>query len=105
MFPSIQRTQGTRRQAQSGDPTASVSYVAAWRAAFRSADRACCCPARPAVIAAMPPAPGRPHVTELLLCHHHHRVHRLALMAAGAAIVSPDGITTILEAPDPVPAR
>ncbi|HCU94438.1 MAG TPA: hypothetical protein DHU96_17645 [Actinobacteria bacterium] len=59
--------------------------------AARKADRACCCSARPAVVASMPPAPGRPHQTDLLLCGHHYRVSREALIAAGAAVVDMAG--------------
>jgi hypothetical protein len=61
-----------------------------WRA-LRTADRSCCCPARPAVIAVMPPAPGRDHPTELLLCGHHYRVSKSALAAAGADILDLTG--------------
>lgn len=46
----------------------------------------CCCPARPAVIAIMPPAVTRPHETDLLLCDHHFRKSRQALLAARATI-------------------
>ena len=59
--------------------------------AIRHTGRACCCPARPAVVAMMPPAAGRPHPTELLLCGHHYRAGRHALAAAGAVIMSVDG--------------
>jgi hypothetical protein len=34
----------------------------------------------------MPPATGRPHETELLLCGHHYRVSRGALAAAHARV-------------------
>ena len=61
-----------------------------WRA-LRLAGRACCCPAQPAVIVIMPPGPGRPHPTELLLCGHHYRASRHALEAAGAGIFNLDG--------------
>ena len=50
------------------------------------ADRACCCPARPVVTVIMPPAPGRPHPVDLLLCGHHFRVSQAALTTAGAAV-------------------
>ena len=50
------------------------------------AGSACCCPARPAVRVVMPPCPGRPHATELLLCGHHYRVSRAALTAARAVV-------------------
>jgi hypothetical protein len=51
-----------------------------------AASRACCCPARPVVRVIMPPAAGRPHGVDLLLCGHHYRVSSQALAAAGAAI-------------------
>jgi hypothetical protein len=49
-------------------------------------DQACCCVARAVVRVVMPPAPGRPHETELLLCGHHYRVARHALAAAHARV-------------------
>ena len=50
------------------------------------ADRACCCVATAVVRVVMPPAPGRPHETELLLCGHHYRGARRALAAASARV-------------------
>ena len=50
-------------------------------------DRACCCPAQPLVRVIMPPAAGRPHSVDLLLCGHHYRVSRRALDAAGALVL------------------
>jgi hypothetical protein len=61
-----------------------------WRA-VGLANRACCCSSRPAVIAVMPPSPGRPHCTELLLCGHHYRRSRSALAATGATVLDPSG--------------
>ncbi len=61
-----------------------------WLAA-RRAQRACCCTAAPAVIAVMPPSPGRPHSTELFLCGHHYRASRRSLEAAGAVVLDMDG--------------
>jgi hypothetical protein len=55
------------------------------------ADRACCCPARPVVTVIMPPAPGRPHPVDLLLCGHHFRASQAALIAAGAAVYDDTG--------------
>lgn len=49
-------------------------------------DRACCCPGQPVVRVIMPPAPGRRHPVDLLLCGHHYRVSRQALTAAEARI-------------------
>ena len=57
-----------------------------WHSA-RLAGRACCCSAKPAIIAIMPPAAGRPHSTDLLLCAHHYRASRPALRDAGATMV------------------
>jgi len=74
---------GTRRSRRARD-------FIDWRA-LRLADRACCCPARPAVIVIMPPGPGRPYPTDLLLCGHHYRASRQALAAAGAGTFSLDG--------------
>jgi hypothetical protein len=61
-----------------------------WRAA-RLAGRACCCPARPTVIAVMPPTAARPHPTDLLLCGHHYRESRRALHLAGATVLDMAG--------------
>jgi len=61
-----------------------------WQA-VRRAGRACCCSARPMVIAIMDPAPGRPHRTDLLLCLHHYRASRKGLAAAGAAVLDMAG--------------
>ncbi len=55
------------------------------------ADRACCCPARPVVTVVMPPAPGRPHPVDLLLCGHHSRVSRAALDSVGAVVYDETG--------------
>ena len=55
------------------------------------ADRACCCPARPVVIVIMPPASGRPHPVDLLLCGHHFRVGQAVLTAVGAAVYDDTG--------------
>jgi hypothetical protein len=54
-------------------------------------DRACCCPARPVVTVIMPPAAGRPHPVDLLLCGHHYRVSRAALKAAGVTVYDEAG--------------
>jgi hypothetical protein len=56
------------------------------------ADRACCCPARPAVTVVMPPVPDRPHPVDLLLCGHHYRASRAALHAAGAVVYDEAGL-------------
>jgi hypothetical protein len=59
--------------------------------AFWTAERACCCPAKPAVAAVLPPGPGRTGATDLLLCGHHYRAARHALDAGGATIMDEQG--------------
>jgi hypothetical protein len=54
-----------------------------WRA-LSTAEHACCCSAKPAVVVVMPATAGRDHLTDLLLCGHHYRAARAALAAAGA---------------------
>lgn len=61
-----------------------------WRSMLAKADRACCCPALPAVAAIVPPGPGRSEGTDLLLCRHHLRGSRHALAAIGAFIFDPE---------------
>jgi len=74
----------------------------AWPLAF--AERACCFPARPAVTAVMPPAPGRPYRTDLLLCRHHYQASETALLAAGASVYDETGIVSPA-GEEPVPAH
>jgi hypothetical protein len=71
-------------------------------------DRACCCPARPAVRVLIPPAPARPHSVGLLLCGHHYQASGAALAAVGAVITddrrSGGTIAAEHEPGDPVPS-
>jgi hypothetical protein len=57
------------------------------------ADQACCCVAKAVVRVVMPPAPGRPHETDLLLCGHHFRASRAILAAARAVVQALPGIS------------
>jgi hypothetical protein len=52
----------------------------------RYRDRACCCAARPAVVAVLPPSAGRLTETDLLFCGHHYRGLLPALAGQGATI-------------------
>lgn len=91
MFPNLPRTHGIGQSLSPDDRLPrSASIPAGWRASLRLASRACCCAARPAVVAVMPSAPGRPHRTDLLLCRHHYRTSRQALAAAGAVVFDPE---------------
>lgn len=74
--------------ADGGSPCAAFGLD--WRA-VRRAGRACCCPAKPAVIAIIPRSATRRCPTDLMLCWHHYRASRQALTAAGALLVSIDG--------------
>lgn len=66
--------------------------AAIYMPARRHSARACCCAAKPAVIAVIPAASGRPAPTELLLCGHHYRVSRAALVAKGATLLDIKGL-------------
>jgi hypothetical protein len=50
------------------------------------ADRACCCPAQPVVMAVLPPSSTRPASVDLLLCGHHYQANRHLLTDAGATV-------------------
>jgi hypothetical protein len=73
-----------------GSPQPLAAQAIDWRKA-RLAERACCCPAKPAVIAVMPATASRPHPTDLLLCGHHYRASRHALDLARARVLDLDG--------------
>ena len=74
-FPQVSQTESARGL-----------FSPAAQAAPGPLDQACCCVARAVVRVVMPPTPGRPHETELLLCGHHYRVSRDALAAARARV-------------------
>jgi hypothetical protein len=61
------------------------------RPARRHSERACCCSARPAVVAVIPPSGNRSAPTDLLLCGHHSRKSMPALLAKGAILLDLDG--------------
>jgi len=84
-----------RNAAQANRPRAQTEPQPAtdpvdWRS-VRQAEHACCCLARPAVIAVMPATAIRPHATDLLLCGHHYRMCGRGLSAAGATILDMTG--------------
>jgi hypothetical protein len=66
---------------------------------LRTAERACCCSARPVVVAVMPPSPDRDHPTDLTLCAHHYRAAREALAACGVTVFGQDGQQLVPEVP------
>ncbi len=71
---------------QASRDAAATALFGAAPAGSASLDQACCCVARAVVRVIMPPAPDRPHETELLLCGHHYRASRHALAAAHARV-------------------
>ena len=83
MTPDISaRTAGRAEPHECRLPVAAAPAID-WQA-LSTAERACCCPAKPAVVVLIPAMPGRDHPTDLLLCGHHYRAARAALAAAGA---------------------
>ncbi len=87
---------------QAGPHECRLSAAAApaidWRA-LSTAERACCCSAKPAVVVVMPATAGRDHPTDLLLCGHHYRAARAGLAAAGAMAFDRSGRLAIGAAP------
>ncbi len=65
--------------------------------ALATAERSCCCTARPTVVAFLPTPAGRE--ADLLLCMHHYRASRQKLAACGARVVDASG--ALLTDPDP----
>jgi len=84
------RPDSTARLPETVPARATASPGIDWRAA-RQAERACCCAAKPAVMAVMPANDRRPGPTELLLCGHHYRASKSALAAAGATVLYMNG--------------
>ena len=68
-----------------------VEDRADWSGPPRLAHRSCCCQARPVAKVLIPPAPGRPHSVDLLLCAHHYQASRAALAAVGAMVIDETG--------------
>jgi len=84
----------SQRAAGNADPAAPAERVepgAIYKPARRHCERACCCSARPAVVAVIPPGASRTAPTDLLLCGHHYRLSRPALAAKGAIVLDLDG--------------
>lgn len=53
---------------------------------------ACCCCAPAQFQVVMPPTPQRSDPVEILLCAHHYRAYREALVEAGGAVYDRDGL-------------
>lgn len=63
------------------------------------ADRACCCPAKPAVVAVLPINGHDRQAVDIHLCLHHYRLSSTALTEADAVVF--DGSGMPVEDPDP----
>jgi hypothetical protein len=94
-FPHLGATGGESHPTNK-HPAGASHGAAEWLSQLASTDRACCCTAKPVVIAVMPQTAQRPHPIELLLCGHHHHVSKEALETAGA--VTYDSRETFAEA-------
>jgi hypothetical protein len=84
-------------------PAGTGTDGADWAWSLSVAERACCCAARPAVAAVLPPTPDRPYPMDLLLCRHHFRRARNALAAAAAVVYDESGALVGSDGPAYVP--
>jgi hypothetical protein len=89
--PSYQSRMGLAPAAEPARPPAPEHASAVYVSASRYASRACCCPAKPAVIVVLAASGGRGAPTDLLFCGHHYRASRVALAAKGALVMDLDG--------------
>jgi hypothetical protein len=80
-----------QRQAEQAATAPPREAAAVYRPARRYCERACCCDARPAVVAVIRPAGDRSAPTDLLLCGHHYRQSRRALARERAVVLDLDG--------------
>lgn len=62
------------------------AHAPRWGWPLTFAERACCCAAKPVLLAVMPPTPVRTHSVDLLLCDHHFLASRATLTAVGANV-------------------
>jgi hypothetical protein len=90
MMPNIAARQAGQTELHQCRLTGTAAPAIDWRV-LSTAERACCCPAKPVVVVVVPPAEGRDHPTDLLLCGHHYRAARTALAAVGASVFDRSG--------------
>jgi hypothetical protein len=67
-------------------PIPALVDEAFWIVRLELASRACCCPAKPSVVAIMPSGPDRAGPADLMLCGTHYRAAAEGLQAAGAVV-------------------
>ena len=72
-------------------PEKSHAEASHWGWPLMFAEQACCCAAKPGLLAIMPPTQGRTHPVDLLLCDHHFLASRAGLTAAGANVYDEAG--------------
>jgi hypothetical protein len=95
--PSVQG-QLRRLEAVRGARTDAAEPAAIYMPVSRHSARACCCSAKPVVIVVVPAANERPAPTELLLCGHHYRISRTALVASGLLLLDIEGLPLAADA-------
>jgi hypothetical protein len=87
MFPGYS---AIARHATSSGAAPQLSQASAdpdsWIKSLTTAERACCCSAKPTTVAVLPPRPGHANQADLLLCNHHYRAAKAGLEKAGAEI-------------------
>ncbi|HLX51669.1 MAG TPA: hypothetical protein VKS82_25360 [Streptosporangiaceae bacterium] len=69
-------------------PILALVEEALWIVRLELAPRACCCPAKPSVVAIMPSGADRAVPADLLLCSVHYREAAGGLRDAGAVVYS-----------------
>ena len=82
------------RAAAGGGPARSGAQALArdeGSAPLSPGERSCCCPAAAYVRVLVPPRGERRSVVDLLLCAHHYRLSRRALIDIGAVAFDRDG--------------
>jgi hypothetical protein len=67
-------------------PILALVEEALWIVRLELAQRACCCPAKPSVVAIVPSGPARAKPADLMLCSTHYRAAAEGLQAAGAVV-------------------
>ena len=87
----------SRAKSTQAQPSGVAEPSASNRRTSPYCERACCCSAQAAVIVMLPPTDSRPHPTDLLLCGHHFRQSRTALLAKGAAFLDLDGAPLVVD--------
>ncbi len=110
MYPRFPHPSAAERDHPAGTGLTKLSLAkgetADFAAALNSADRGCCCLAKPVVMVVLGATASRRQPIDLLLCGHHYYVSKDALAVADATIYDSREVTIgpDQKAPDPVRA-